>query len=195
MSSSANDCSDSGEADEQQSHSESVSYSTSSTGAPEALHATSYVPYPALTPIGTLGQAAYPYTPYPDPYYRSVFTPYDPQSYPAQQYPPQPMMMGIQQAGLPLPSDALEEPIFVNAKQYHGILRRRQSRAKAESENKAMKNRKPYLHESRHLHALKRARGCGGRFLNAKKEENQVNAGGASNGKGASEKVSTDSSS
>ncbi|KAL9237113.1 hypothetical protein vseg_011701 [Gypsophila vaccaria] len=194
MSSSANDCSDSGEADEQQSHSESASYSTSSIGAPEALHGTSYAPYPTLPPIGALGQAAYPYPPYPDPYYRSVFAPYDPHTYPAQQYPPQPMLMGIQQGGLPLPSDALEEPIFVNAKQYHGILRRRQSRAKAESENKAMRNRKPYLHESRHLHALKRARGCGGRFLNAKKDKNQVNAG-ASNGKEASEKDSTDDAS
>ncbi|XP_074272469.1 nuclear transcription factor Y subunit A-7-like [Silene latifolia] len=194
MSSSANDCSDSGEADDQQSHSESISYSTSTMGAPEGLHTASSLPYPVLPHLGAMGQAAYPY---PDPYGRSMFAPYDPQAYPAPHYPPQPMvqlqLMGIQPPGLPLTTDAVEEPIFVNAKQYHGILRRRQSRAKAESENKAKKNRKPYLHESRHLHALKRARGCGGRFLNAKKDENQVNAT-ASNNKEAGEKASHNNS-
>eukprot|EP01018_Ginkgo_biloba_P016520 Gb_13327 [translate_table: standard] len=106
------------------------------------------------------GRAAYCY---PDPYMGSIFAAYGAQAM------VHPHVLGVQ-AGLPLPTDTVEEPVFVNAKQYHGILRRRQSRAKAESENKLVKCRKPYLHESRHLHALRRARGCGGRFLNTKKD-------------------------
>lgn len=178
MASSANDLSDTSDSDQRHSVPQLQSPS-SPKGMPHPNITTSNVQYANPTPSQTghaTAQAGYPY---PDPYYRSIFAPYESQPYPTQPYGAQPMvhlqLMGIQQAGVPLPSDAVEEPVFVNAKQYHGILRRRQSRAKREAENKAMKSRKPYLHESRHLHALRRARGCGGRFLNSKKNENDQN--------------------
>ncbi|KAG8046707.1 hypothetical protein GUJ93_ZPchr0008g12770 [Zizania palustris] len=128
-------------------------------------------PYPGVAtssagyvlPVGpATAQVAYPYI---GTYYGSIYGAYS----------GQPLvnttLLAMPPHSVCLATDAVLEPIYVNARQYHGILRRRQSRAKAESENKSNKTRKPYLHESRHLHALKRARGSGGRFLNTKTME------------------------
>jgi len=126
-------------------------------------------PYSQLELNQPIASATYPY---PDAYYTGMVGPYGAQAVTHFQLP------GLTHSRMPLPLEVSEEPVYVNAKQYHGILRRRQSRAKAELERKAIKARKPYLHESRHQHAMRRARGTGGRFLNTKKDENGGSNGG-----------------
>ncbi|KAL5757419.1 hypothetical protein ACOSP7_020030 [Xanthoceras sorbifolium] len=105
---------------------------------------------------------------YAEPYFGGLMAPF----YGPQSMIHHPQLMGMTPGRVPLPLDlTADEPIYVNAKQYRAILRRRQYRAKLEAQNKLTKSRKPYLHESRHVHAMKRARGSGGRFLNTKKLE------------------------
>ncbi|KAH7328843.1 CCAAT-binding complex subunit HAP2 [Stachybotrys elegans] len=77
---------------------------------------------------------------------------------PAMQHPQSPeMTTGVE-----------ESPLYVNAKQFHRILKRRVARQRLEEQLRlTSKGRKPYLHESRHNHAMRRPRGPGGRFLTA----------------------------
>lgn len=69
----------------------------------------------------------------------------------------------------PLPSKVLipslgpkPQLIPVNSKQYQRILKRRHAKSKGQP---FVRRDKPYLHESRHRHAVMRNRGPGGKFV------------------------------
>ena len=91
----------------------------------------------------------------------------------------------------------VDAPIYVNARQYARILKRRQARILLESRRKTIA-RQQFLHESRHNHACKRPRGPQGRFLTKDEleqrkrvEENSSNDGD-NNGNGSSTSVNED---
>lgn len=59
-----------------------------------------------------------------------------------------------------------EQPLYVNPKQFHRILKRRVARERLKQVvGLPSKHRKPYLHESRHNHAARRPRDPKGHFL------------------------------
>jgi len=81
-------------------------------------------------------------------------------------YPPTAMNLHSQLPSCEETSPLSEEtPVYVNAKQFNRILKRRGARQRLnENSGSVPRGRKSYMHESRH--AARRPRGPGGKFLN-----------------------------
>lgn len=91
-----------------------------------------------------------------------------------------PHVMGGIFPRIALPNEHMEEPLYVNAKQFTRIMKRRSARAKQELDKP--RNRVPFLHKSRHNHAKNRMRGDGGRFLTlAERKERELEEAQAHN--------------
>lgn len=86
---------------------------------------------------------------------------------PRHPYPPAAMSLHSQLPSCEETSRLSEEiPLYVNAKQFNRILKRRDARQRLNEKSGSMpRGRKPYMHESRHRHAARRPRGPGGKFL------------------------------
>ena len=68
-----------------------------------------------------------------------------------------------------------ETPLYVNAKQFERMLKRRLTGQRLEERLGCTPGRRrPYCHESRHKHAIRRLRGPGGRFLTKDELERPV---------------------
>ncbi|KAK5071071.1 Transcriptional activator [Lithohypha guttulata] len=109
------------------------------------------------------------------------------------QPPMQPPQQPVQAPQEEIPTSGQEEaPLYVNAKQFHRILKRRVARQKLEEQLRlTSKGRKPYLHESRHNHAMRRPRGPGGRFLTADEVAAMDKEKGGENGSPENTKLDT----
>lgn len=84
---------------------------------------------------------------------------------PGQMYPLLFCGMNSPHSKLQLPPESMDQPpVFVNARQFHRILKRRMTRRNQNWQARKDRSRS-YLHESRHRHACNRERGPSGMFL------------------------------
>ncbi|KAI2629658.1 CCAAT-binding transcription factor (CBF-B/NF-YA) subunit B-domain-containing protein [Hypoxylon sp. NC1633] len=124
--------------------------------SPQQMNNVNHLPGRRLSQVTSPGVATAPMMNHSGP--RSAVAP--PPMPPAQSMPPP--------QSPEMTAGAEESPLYVNAKQFHRILKRRVARQRLEEALRlTSKGRKPYLHESRHNHAMRRPRGPGGRFLTA----------------------------